>query len=294
MAKASISLRIAKNVVDRKARVAIEQAVAAQRERGERMARERAAVLSARGDDLAAVLKPVADLVNADPEAVKAIARLRSEIGKGRLTVSETGRPSRATPVAISFILGEQFSLRVPPYDFEFNWGNDRQHSANKAAGYAGVIGDSGSVGGGESGDVATGCGVGVAFQADAGGQAVVRTQVQYTWEYLLDAFGIGSSAHGQGGIDISAWQGTTLVAGARRVQGFSDAVTTGGERKNSGTGSVALPDLEIRIPVAASTWYVVNVGVWVECSHSTGLGASRAQGKVEATVGCVVFDRTP
>jgi hypothetical protein len=177
MAKANVSLRIAEHVADRKARLAIERAVAAQRERAERMAAERAAAQRACGDDLAAVLKPVAALVNADPEAVKAIARLRSEIGKGRLHVSEKGRPSPGTPAPVSFILTEQFNLRVPPYNFEWNWGNDRQHASDKATGYIGVLGDSSSVGGGTGDNVAAGCGIGVAFQADAAGQAVVRTQ---------------------------------------------------------------------------------------------------------------------
>ena len=79
-----------------------------------------------------------------------------------------------------------------------------------------------------------------------------------------------------------------------RRAQVFSDSVGTAGSPANSGTGSIEFPDLEITFPVAASTWYTVNVGAWVECNHSSGLGGSRAQGKVEGTVRCVVFDRTP
>jgi hypothetical protein len=290
-----MTLRIAKNVVDRKARSVIEQAVAARRELAERLARERAAAQRPRDDDIAAFLKPVAALVSADPEAVQAIARLRSTVGKGRLALSEKGRPSPRTPEVVPFLLGEQFNIRVPPYDFEFNYGNDREHRSNKSNGYAGVIGDSGSVGGGAGGDVEAGCGVGVAFQADADGQAVVRTRVQYTWEYIIAAYGIGSSAHTQGGIEISAFApGIPFLGWERRAQGFADGVSTANEQHHSGSGSVELPDLEISFPVFASIWYVVHVGVWVECSHSTGLGASRAQAKVEATVGCIVFDRTP
>jgi hypothetical protein len=294
MAKASVSLRIAEHVADRNARVAIEQAVAAQREHSERIAAERAAAQNARGEDFATVLKPVAALVNADRAAVKAIARLRSEIGKGRLYVSEKGRPAPGTPAPVSFIPSDQFNVRVPPYDFEWNWGNDRQHASNKTTGYVGVLGDSGSVGGGTGDPVAAACGIGVAFQADAAGQAVVRTQVQYSWAYRLDAYGIGSSADARGGIDISAWQNGTLVSEVRRAQVFSDSVGTFGSPANSGTGSIGLSDLEITFAVTASAWYVVNVGAWVECNHSSGAGASRAQGKVEGTVGCVLFDRTP
>jgi hypothetical protein len=294
MAKARVSRRIAEHLSDRKAREAVELAVAAQQERAERMAGERAAALAARGADLTAILKPLADLVNADPEGVKAIARLRAALAKGRLHLSEPRRSSPGTPIPVSFLLGEQFNLRVPPYDSEWNWGNDRQHSSSKATGYVGIVGESGSVSSVTGDSVAAACGIGVAFLALAAGQAVVRTQVQYTWAYQVCAYGIGSSADARGGIDISAWQGGTLVSDVRRAQVFSDSKSTAGCNANSGSGSIGLTDLEITFPVAASTMYAVPVGAWVECNHSAGLGASRADGKVEGTVRCVVFDSTP
>jgi hypothetical protein len=285
MAKASASLQIAKHVVDRKARLAIEQAVAAQQESAERLARERAAAQRQRDDDIAAILKPVAALVSADPEAVQAIARLRSKVGKGRLALSEKGRPSPRTPEVVPFLLGEPFDFRGPPYDFGMTYGNAREFANDFKIGYAGVLGDSGSFGGGAGGDVAAECGVGVAFQAVGDGLAWVQTRVSYTWEYFIEAFGAFSSAHTSGGIFIKAFGFNAKVLNERRAQAFADGVSTAGKPQHSGSGTVELPDLLMAFPVTASTWYPIVAGVWVECSHSTGLGFSRAQAKVEANV---------
>jgi hypothetical protein len=292
MAKSAMSVRIGRRVTNRKARAAIEQAVAAERRRRDRDAAQRLALRRTRAADISAIIEPVASLVKGDPAATRSIARLGAGLEKNKIRLSKTAQLSPGTAVPLSIILHEHLEFQFPPYDYEWNWGNDRQHSSNRGTGYIGVLGDSGSVGGATGDAVAAACGIGFVFNSDSPGQVSIRPLVQHSWEYLDGAYGIGSWASSKGGIDISAWQGSTMVAGVSRAQLFSDSTCWAGSGSDQGDGYAWVPDLTISFSIAASTWYAVSIGAWVECDHASGLGASRGQGKVEGYVRWTTVER--
>jgi hypothetical protein len=82
------------------------------------------------------------------------------------------------------------------------------------------------------------------------------------------------------------------MVGGVRRAQVFSNSWSTAGGTAQEGDGNIWPDDLAISFPIAASTWYAVNLGAYVECDHSAGIGLSRAQAAVNGLVKWVVVKR--
>src|SRR6516162_9955957 len=98
MSRETQSLQIADQVTDPGAREAIEQAVAAHRERDKREAAQRAANQGARSADAAALIRPLLAIVRADPDAEQVFARLGAEDGMGGLRSSRRMGSSPAAP----------------------------------------------------------------------------------------------------------------------------------------------------------------------------------------------------
>jgi hypothetical protein len=293
-----MSPTIRSHIKNRKARAAIKQAVLALQKRNEREAAARASQRASRAADTAAIMEPVKRLVESDPAATKALARLRSRFeeeqknSQAQMQLSKEFRPPPGTTVPLSLTLHEHIDFQFPPYDYEWSWGNYRDHLADKASGTIGVIGDSGNVSVATDAAVAAASGIGFVFSSDKPGSVVISPLVQHSWKCIDAAVGIGSWASAKGGIDASAWQGSTMVAGVRRTQLFSDSSGWAGGTSDSGGGYAWVPDLVLSFPIAAGAWYAVNFGAWVECDHAAGLGLSRAQGIVQGYVRWATVER--
>jgi hypothetical protein len=293
LARTQTSVRIGRHVTNRKARAAIEQAVLALQKRNEQKAAERASQQASRTADVAAIMEPISQLVKADRAATRAIARLSSTLQKDqkdRIRLSKKVRLSPGTTMPLSLILHEHIDFQFPPYDYEWNWGNAQKHSSDRGSGYFGVSG--GSFPNSGVGVLAAGCGIGFVFNSDKPGSVAISPLVQHEWDYFTNAYGIGAWSNTKGGVDISAWQGSSMIAGVRRAQLFENSTGWAGEADDSGDGYAWPPDITLSFPIAASTWYAVSIGARLDCDHATGLGVSGATGRVQGYLRWVTVER--
>jgi hypothetical protein len=297
MATKTAGLRIGKHVTDRKARAAIEQNVAARIELIEREAAEYLAKQEARKEAMAAIFKPLAELMKADAAAERAIKKLRSELGKERLHWA--GKMRRSPSInARPLVLGNPLDAytKGPPYDSAYTKGNYTQAIADEKNGFIGVRGDSGSVNNAMSGSVDATAGIQFNLVPPPPGidnLVHVFPWADYEWEYSDGAYGLASSCNTRGTIIVSVMQsGLLLATGSRQL--FSDS---GGWDHNDHP-----PPQQGTIPdggaILGATFpgdigaVDVHVEVRVQCDHNTGLGAALASALLQATVKGVTITR--
>jgi len=240
------------------------------------------------------MLRPLEEAIQSDPRAASALARLR----KTKLaSLAPLGRSeSRGSGLSVATLtlpLSERYSFAIPPYDFEWHWGNSIQAFANKGDGHIGVIGGSGRVRGGSDDAVAAASGIGFILISNAATHVAVRPYIDVSWEYIVAAAGLGSNGFAQGGIDAAAFLDGQIVAGVRRTTEFS-ASRGAGRHQDSGGGVAWIPDIELSFAMAPGKAYIVNYGAWVECDHTSGIGSAAGTAKVEGRVRYVVVERTP
>ncbi len=190
----------------------------------------------------------------------------------------------------VSFRLHEHTQLKFPPYDTAWRWGNAETQVSDQAGGFINIKGDSD-----HSNPVNSACGVGLFISSDVNASVQVRPYVQYKWHYYASADTTLSHATSTGGVDLSAWQGSTLVSSVTRPQLFHRRVSVGEVDAKDGEGTVFPPDYSINFFMAAGVEYAVNIGAWVQCEHTRGatlISLADALGEIEAHVRWVTIER--
>jgi hypothetical protein len=277
-----------------RARRAIKQVTATLDEAANQQAESR---LADRRDSEAALqdmLRPFVEVIQSDPSASSGLARLRKAklASLAPLGRSESPGGGLAT-AALTLPLSERYSFAIPPYDFEWKWGNSIQAFASKGDGRIGVIGGSGRVRGGTDDAVAAASGIGLILISNTATHVAVRPYIDVSWEYVVAAAGLWANGFAQGGIDAAAFLDGKFIAGVRRTTEFSASRGTG-THSDSGGSVVWIPDIELNFAMAPGKPYIVNYGAWVECDHTSGIGQAAGTGKVEGRVRYVVVERTP
>lgn len=189
----------------------------------------------------------------------------------------------------VSLRLHEHTELKFPQYDTEWRWGNAETQS-NQIDGHINIKGDSG-----HSNPISSACGIGVSIRSDVAAMAQVRPYVQYKWNYDVTSDYTFSNATCTGGLDLSAWQGSTIASGVTRDQLFHKRVSVGESERLDGDGAAFPPDYNINFFIAAGVEYVINIGAWVECEHTRGftsVSLARAWGGIDAYVRWVTIER--
>ena len=231
-----------------------------------------------------AVQRPLLDIIKNDPAA-------RAALGGTRLESFVEVSPPRLgrAPSLLSLTLHESLNVTSAPYDFEWHWGNSFQDIPNRKTGRMAILGKAGDEPGGVREPVRSACGVGVLLRSNSPSFVSVRPLVAYQYEFITQSNGLWIGASSRGGIDISAWQGPTMVAGVRRSELWSSSVYSGvgdGYEAEAGSdgGFAWVPDLEIKFSMQPDLDYVVNVGAYVECDLSSELEPTELMVRLTAT----------
>jgi hypothetical protein len=190
----------------------------------------------------------------------------------------------------VSLRLHEHTELKFPQYDTEWRWGNAETLISDQIDGHIQIEGDSW-----HSNPINSACGVGVSIKSDVNAMAQVRPYVQYKWNYDVTSDYKLSNATCTGGLDLSAWQGSTIASSVTRDQLFHKRVSVGEHEGLNGDGAVFPPDYNINFFMAAGVEYVINIGAWVECEHARGFTSvsfAQARGFIDAYVRWVTIER--
>jgi len=257
----------------------------------EREAYGRATIRAEAAKEREAFERPFAAILNADAGATAAFDSLTKRLARTTEMAFTADHFRPGTSLApLDIRLNQQTSVQGLPLDFEWHWGNDVSNRADKASGYAGVIGVSRSAAvtnPGRNERVECASGVGFTFMSDRPGFVEVRPVVDCTYQWFGDGHGLSYDAECRGGIDISAWLNGNLAAPVRRYEAFREGLGSG-----RGEGLAYVPDLTIRFPIVANALYVVPIGAWAVADHSATLGVSIAETVVEEKVMFAVIER--
>jgi len=261
------------------------------------LARKRAEKLAGEAKEsqraLRTMMRPLEDLIESDPAAKAARAQLQQKrldpVAPPRERPFEEIRAGApAIPLSVEAVL----TVVVPPYDFEWSWGNAQQTGANKINGLIGILGKSGAFDGGISDAVHGDSGICVYLTISVPVPGEVRPFITYSWAYVVGAYGVGSSGSAAGGLDASCYVDGRIIDGVHRSQVFSDSRGTYGQDQDSGDGIASVDALTVSFFMEPGKVYAVPFGTWVDCDHTSGLGFSGGGGRVEAQVKWVVVQR--
>jgi hypothetical protein len=259
------------------------------RQRAEKLAKEAKEPQRA----LRTMMRPFEHLIESDAPAQAARAQLQQKSFDSIAPLRERAfKEVRPSAPAIPLSLEAVTTVLVPPYDWEWSWGNPQQTVANRFSGSIGILGLSGAFRGGVSDAVHGASGIGVVLTTNVPVPAVVRPFITYSWEYSVGAYGAFSSGSAAGGLDASCFLDGRIIDGVHRSQVFSDSRGTFGQDHDTGSGIASVDDLTVSFFMEPGKIYAVPFGAWVDCDHSSGLGTAGGSGKVEAQVKWVVVQR--
>jgi hypothetical protein len=238
-----------------------------------------------------ALIAPFEKLIAADPVAAATLAKMRSQTFPSVAALNKNAKLGGSAST-LSLTLHEHLSFAVPPFDYEWHWGNVPQTLSEKNTGSIGVRGQSGNFQNGSDDAISGASGIGLVLTTDKSAIVTVRPYIQYLWAYGVGASGPFSSGSARGGIDAGAFVNGKLVAGVRRSTLFSDSQGWAGSTYNSDNGIVHYPDVTLSFTMEPGVIYAVSFGAWIECDHSDGIGVGGGEGLVQAQVEWVVVDR--
>lgn len=182
--------------------------------------------------------------------------------------------------------LNQNLNFLIPPYDYEWNWGNPTSHVSDKQTGKCSVFAQSPITG-------AAASGIGLLLTTDKPAIVFVRPYIPDSWDWAVKSTGIFSSAEVRGGIDASAWVDGALCTPVRRDQAFSERASGfDGERRGDGGGTAWLNNIELNFIMSPGKTYAVSFGTWVECEDHSGIGGAGSAGRMNGTVVFVVVER--
>ena len=138
-------------------------------------------------------------------------------------------------------------------------------------------------------------CGIGFTITTKAPAMVEVRPYLPFSWFYSNGAFTPFSHAESEGGVNLSAWLGSTCIAAGcvNSVRLFRDRVSPSELHQHTGDGSTS--DLGIDFPLHPGDVVFVNLGAWVRCDSSTPVptgATSSGLGRMEARAQFVVVKR--
>lgn len=182
--------------------------------------------------------------------------------------------------------------IATPPYDSEWRWGNATTLISNAVGGFVHIAGNSR-----DRNPTNAASGVGFRLRSTVRGWVTVRPYFQYDWRYRVHAPGFPfANATCTGGVDLAAFEGSTVVSDVRRVPLFRKRVSAGEIRGDQESGVVWPSDYEIAFPMVPGTAYAINIGAWIECSHNRGAAPPpvrpSAWGQIQGNVRWVVIQR--
>jgi hypothetical protein len=244
--------------------------------------------------DIRAVARPLEKLVEADPAAVAARAKLR-KVRLGTVTqlhpesVLGKARPGRLTT---PLLLPEQTLVVTPPYDFEWHWGNAQRSQTNLGNGYMGISGASGgAIEGGTSEAVHSGSGIAIVLTSNMSTNVTVRPFIDHVWSFGVEAYGFFSAASSAGGLDAACFLNGNVLDGVHRSQVFEDDGGFRHFRQDDGSGIASVDDLTVSFHMEPGAFYGIPFGAWIDCDHNNGWGVAAAEGRVEAQVHWIVVE---
>jgi hypothetical protein len=198
----------------------------------------------------------------------------------------------------MSIELSRHTSLADPPFDGQWNWGNSYGLTLNPATGQMIIHGASGDVSGAEPGPVDAAGGLDLVITTDRRAIIEVRPLLKCRWRWLNESVGLFSSAESRGGVETAIFDGPNMMTPVLRTTQWSSRVAPGlfdGRESSSGEDSYAfLPwqGLQHQFEAEANRAYVLKIGLWVQCDHSSGIGVAAGQAAMDATIHWVAIER--
>ncbi|MFE1989185.1 hypothetical protein [Streptomyces mirabilis] len=216
--------------------------------------------------------------------------------------LSEVENASRLSVLADHFDLWPgQLGVWSPPYHFTWSWHRTDGSPPFNAGfdpptGQVALDGRSGSPGampGGAGTLVEAHAGYGLFFRFPHDGVLIGVSREGVLFSYAVAAQGLGGgNATVEGGIECSILEDGQWRTGA--THRFYRKRVSGNEADHDESpGFIDTSDPSIRWPVRAGHDYTFNVGVWVYCDHTAGVGRSAAQSLTQASI-ANMFTATP
>ncbi|MGS2588932.1 hypothetical protein [Streptomyces hebeiensis] len=243
----------------------------------------------------AALNAPLARLVESDPASAEALQELRTRplpLELDSVGVLHPEDTSAAAEEATLSVRNIQTHVWGPPYHFSWFWHRTNgsppfNRVIDRPTGQVGLDGRSGSPGaipGGASTFVEAHAGFGLLFHPPTNGVLVGDSLRRVHDSFGVAAYGIGSNATVEGGTECTILEDGQFRKGAthrlyrKRVSvNESDHAITPGFFTDS--------PMSVQWPVRAGHEYTFNVGVWVYCDHTAGVGRSAAQSLCQAII---------
>ena len=242
-------------------------------------------------EHLRALRAPLENLIAKDAAASRALEQLRKHpLVSIPPFVDKLEVSNHASSQLLTLHLAAHLSMKFPPYDYGWQWGNPLDAVHNEQTGNIGVRGVSDSD---HEWAVSAASGIGLLLTTDKPALVSVRPYIQYEWEGGARVVGYFASGKARGGIDAAAFDNGRLVAGVRQSELFSKETSSD---PNTGwdDGVVWVDDIALDFGMDPGQAIVVNFGAFIECSHSDThiFGAAGAGAKVQAHVRWVVVER--
>jgi hypothetical protein len=238
---------------------------------------------------------PIVKLIQGDPVAVKALAKLRNRqlFEPDAIGAIRQGAPAALTYEAIhrapQGVPSPRLYSAVPPYDFSWAWHDQNgsppfNQDADRPSGHLALDARCGNVPGGASSFVNAHAGFGVFLSSNTTAQRFPHALLNPGWfSHKVRAIGIGSNATSEGGFELTVFEdGQFLIGASRKLwrkRVSANETDVGGEPQHVIEG----PDLQFTI--RAGHGYTFNAGIWVSIDRSNGIGEGGGQSLLEGVV---------
>ncbi|MEV6107515.1 hypothetical protein AB0M28_22835 [Streptomyces sp. NPDC051940] len=256
----------------------------------------------------AAAASPLLKLADADPDAAKAVAEMRSAVRAlpPRQDDAAAVLAGRRMPPTRTDGLFDDVSLRVVPYDYTGTNGGNARMYPDRETGMLSLSGKSGHIEGGLSGQVAGTCWVGTTVYSD--GARPVRCAPLLNWQasWSLSVagvpdgfFGADPWASARGGVQIQAYDGNGPVSAleSREVFNQDKRGAPGADwDTNSGSDSGTPSNMNIwfDLPAGAPRWVNVLAYLDLNAAYTGAFNVAAASAGLEVKVVWIVVDWQP
>lgn len=255
-----------------------------------------------------AATAPLLKLVDADPDAGRAVSELCSAVRalpplRDRVTTRLADR--RMPAAAVNSLFGD-VSIRVAPFDYAGTTAGNAAMHPDQSSGKLGISGLSGHIDGGLSGQVAGACWIGTTVFSD--GARPVRCAPVINWKagWTLSVAGIPEGLFGadpwasaRGGVQIQAYDSNGPVSPLetrelfnvdhRRSPGASWDTKDGWD-----DGTSADMNIWFDLPAGAPRWVNVLTYIDVNTGYSPVFNVAAASAGMDAKVVWIVVDWEP